>query len=535
MTLSSIQKMGTQKIARLIFFSLVLFFFAGPLEAKDIPLKVIPMTISFQADETFVPKNFRERLSGDWETFCEKFGKNFQVGKGPQGRGIASKVACLDAQFVKDVDQVEDQAGQWNLHFGWKSQGLTLQVTYGNGKKGEVLNLGVIEFPKQFSPDALFTVPEATYYVLNRVYRRLPVGWSAVFQKTDLQWQLSPLDAKSLGVMAPARKLGLYAMRFDPEKKTWIPTLYAIAQPVVSDDNKKQFDREGGEPLEVRWIITPRQKKVRLWAQEIYNPLEKEVDPSFISMADSKGGETLLEGYALEGLKSNQVFFRYGLPFPKGSTVVSQASKIELIGNFGKGIIDGLTVGYEFSPRQSQVEGEDTYSYTWSRMEAGWSFMLGAPQTIDRFATRFKLAPKIGILNMDAYFPLNASENLEFATVASFKVKSQIDLGGELSWELESLNYRLRAWGTAHLSGYILGGANPTKISNQRAGADIAYDVYKTSGGMRFGLLGFGYIEWVTVQQDTTPQLGLNLATSTTASGASYNVTYIGAGLSVTW
>ena len=163
------------------------------------------------------------------------------------------------------------------------------------------------------------------------------------------------------------------------------------------------------------------------------------------------------------------------------------------------------------------------------------TFNLGEPQTIERFASQFKLVPKVGILNMDAYFPLNASQNLEFATVASFEVKRQLDLGAEFSWELESLNYRLKLWATAHISGYVLAGSDPTKVSNQRGGGDLSYDVYKTSGGMRFGLMVFGYLDVVTLQQDTTPQLGLNLATSTTASGASFNVTYIGGGFSVTW
>lgn len=527
-------KTVTRAWVGLIFFSLITALITDPSMAKDIPLRVGTATISFAAEESFVPKNFRMRLGDDWETFCEKFGTNLIVGKGPQGRGIVSKTSCTEIRFVKDVNDVGPGASDgWHLAFSWKSSGVSLGIYYGKGKNS--VEIGKIDFPKQFTPDLLFQAPEATYYVLNRVYRRLPVAWSTVVSKSDLQWQLSPLDAQSVNVMSAARKVGLYAMRFNPEQKIWVPTLFAVAQPLVSEDSKKGFDREGSEPLELRWVVTPKQKKMKLWAQEIYNPLEREVDPSFVTMREAKNSGTLLEGYALEGMKTDTVWLRYGIPFPKGSTVVSQASKIELGVSLGKGILDGLTVNYEFSPRQTQTEGEDTYSYTWSRMEAGWAFNLGSPQTIDRFATRFKLTPKIGILNMDAYFPLNASENLEFATVAAFKAKSQVDMGGELSWEVESLNYRIKVWGTAHLSGYVLGGANPTKIQNQRAGGDISYDLWKSGGGLRIGAMAFGYIDWVTVQQDTAPQLGLNLATSTTASGASYNVTYIGAGLSVTW
>ncbi|RYZ53481.1 MAG: hypothetical protein EOP07_17725 [Proteobacteria bacterium] len=97
------------------------------------------------------------------------------------------------------------------------------------------------------------------------------------------------------------------------------------------------------------------------------------------------------------------------------------------------------------------------------------------------------------------------------------------------------MSYRLKAWASTHLSGYVLAQSNPTKISNQRAGADLSYDIFKTRGGLRVGAMVFGYIDWVTLQKEAAPQLSLNLATSTTASGASYNVTYLGAGFSVTW
>ncbi len=530
-----LQNWMQESVGRTILFVLSLLFSTHSAWSKDVSIKAGTMTISFQAEESFVPKNFRERLGSDWENFCEKFSSNFILGKGPQGRGIANKVNCLAIAFGKDTETPPAIEEGWLLSFGWKGSGFSLSLYYKSKGIKDIHLINKIEFPKQFTPDLLFSAQEASYYVVNRIYRRLPVAWNTVVAKTDLQWQLSPLDPRSLSVFMPARKVGLFALRFDADKKIFIPTLYAVAQTIAADDAKKQIDREGNEPLELRWVIEPKGNKARLWAQEIVNPVEREIEPSFVTMRENRNSGSLLEGYALESLKSAQTIVRIASPFPKGSTVVSQASKAELLVNIGKGPLEGLTFGFEYSPRLSQVDGEDTYSFTWSRTEFGWSFPLGEPQTIDSFATRFKLVPKIGLLSMDAYFPLNASQNYEFATVAAFKVQRQLDLGGEFSWELESLNYRLKLWGTAHISGYILSGSNPTKVSNQRGGGEITYDLYKTSGGTRFGVMAFGYLDVVTLQQDTTPELGLNLATSTTASGASFNVTYIGGGLSLTW
>lgn len=527
--------------ALVIFFTLL---FCGPLSAKepakvsakDIPMKVERMTLSFRADEKFIPKAFRERLGEDWENFCQEFSTNFLVGKGPQGRGIFSKIECESLEYVSSLNDVDPINDPWHFVFTWKSEGFGLNIYFqSKGKKTEPLLLRSIQFPKQLTPDFLFAFPEPKFYVINKIYHVLPMGWSAIFNKADIQWQLTPLQPAMINVMNPPHKIGLFSLAYNAEQKMWVPILYAVAQPVVGDDSSKDFDREGGGPLELRWINTPRQSKMRLWAQEIYNPLEKEQDPAFLTMREGQSNNSILEGYALEGLKSDTVSFRYGIPFPKGTTVVSQAAKVGVIANVGKGVLNGFMLEVEFSPRLEVSDGSETYSYTWTRIETGWSFILGTPLTIDRYATRFKLTPKIGVLSLDAYFPLNASENLEFATIAQFKLSRQIDLGAEFSWELESLSYRLKAWASTHLSGYVLAKSNPTKISNQRAGADLSYDLFKTRGGLRFGAVAFAYIDWVTLQKEVAPQISLNLATSTTASGASYNVTYLGAGLSVTW
>ncbi|MBC7659627.1 MAG: hypothetical protein H7249_07955 [Chitinophagaceae bacterium] len=505
------------------------------VSAKEVPVKSGRMKLSFQAEETFIPKAFRERLGEDWKGFCADFGNNFLVGKGPQGRGIYTKVDCDPIQFVRDADVIPVTDDPWRFVFTWKDDAFGLSVYYqAKGSKKDRLLVTQMVFPKQLTPDFLFGTPESKYYVINRVYRKLPFAWSATFKPTDIQWQLAPLQPQMLSVLVPPRKLGLYSMSYNPESKTWTPVLYAVAQLVVADDSSRNFDRDGSGPMDLRWIQTPRQPKFRLWAQEITNPLEKDADPSFLTMREGKPNSSILEGYALEGLKSNTFTLRYGTPFPKGSTVVSRASKIEFTANFGKGALDGLTFGIENAPRLESHESGETYSYSWTRTEIGWSFILGTPQTIDRFATRFHLTPKIGLLSVNAYFPLNASENLEFATVAEFKLSHQIDMGGEFSWELESLSYRLKVWATTHLSGYLLAPSNPTKISNQRAGADFSYEAWKSKSGYRLGLIGFGYIDWVTLQKQATPQLSL-LTTSTTASGASYNVTYLGLGLSLTW
>ncbi len=508
---------------------------SAPLSAKELPVKIGRLTLSFRADQSFVPEAFRVRLSEDWKHFCADFASNFVVGKGPQGRGIASKTECQPLDF--SGNEVIPTDNPWNVIFNWDAEGFSVTTYFGakgaKGVKGKPNLIMKYVMPDKLTPDLLFSAQEPKFFLLSRIYRQLPVGWTAVFNKTDIEWQLTSLRPAMYAVMNPPRKIALFALAYHVEQKLWIPTLYAIAETIISDDSSKAFGRPGEGPLAVRWVKIPHVAKLRLWAQEIFDPLEPELDAYALGKRDSQE-RGILEGYALEALKSAVFSVRYGVPIPKGATVVSQASKIEGTVSVGRGFFEGFYFGFEHSPRIESKGDNETYSYTWTRMEAGWSFSLGEPQTIDRFATRFRLTPKIGMLSLDAYFPLAGADS-EFATTAQFKLSRQLELGGEFSWELESLSYRTKIWVSNHLTGYVLAPKNPTKISNQRAGADFNYDVFKSRGGLRVGAVAFAYIDWVTLQAEVPSDINFTLVADKTASGASYSVSYFGLGLSLTW
>lgn len=528
----------------LIFFSVALAV-PSRLVAKEVLIKNGKLEIGFLADEKFVPKAFRKRLNEDWDKFCQNFGALFLNGKGPQGRGVFSEANCSALDFTDNTQDLQEVENSWNFIFSWDKDNFSVSIAF-RGKsakaEGSTHIVSRIDFPRQFTPDFLFTYPEALYYVANRIYRRLPFAWNVSLTQDDIQWQLPTLTDQMLGIVAPARRLGIFGLVYDIDRKTWMPILYGTAQPIgIEDSGKRGKDKEdasGAAAYEITWNpLAPRQKMIKLWAQELYPPTEKEIDPTFITVRMKEEDPGILEEYAIEGLHANSIYMRYGIPFPKGNTVVSQSPKMEFNVLFGKGILDGLNLNFDYSPRiTDNVDGE-SYSYTWSRWNIGWSFMLGKPQTINRYATRFKLTPRMGLLNLDAYFPLNAEEDLDFATTAEFRLSNQLDFGGEFSWELESLTYRLKLWGTSNLSGYVFAGSEPTKVSSQRAGADFVYDVYRSKGTFHLGLMAFGYIDWVSLQKETEPEFSGTslLASSTTASGAAYNVTFLGLGLVFVW
>ena len=512
-------------------------FWGQPLFAKKMAIKIDAMTFSFNADQKFIPQNYRQDLNATWIGFCDELGSNFLVGKGPQGRGIVGETECFETEFSPDFKTGSIGNNLWHVAFIWGSKGLSAKIYFRTkGRNSEVVLLEDITFPEQLTPDLLFTSSAAKYHIIGTIYRFLPVEWNRQLKFGDMNWQLKPLDVAMSTVLPPAQKLGLFSLAYDTKVKLWIPTLYAIATPTSGEHATEDFDRFGNNPFEIRWVKQPRREKLRLWMKEIYNPLRADTDTVFLEKsAKEKNARGLFENLALEHLVANTFTLRSAIPYPKGKTVVGQAQKVEAILNVAQGLLNGLYLGLEHSPRVETKNQIETYSYTWTRIEAGWSFSLGLPILLDRFASRFRLTPKVGILSLDAYFPVGSDDNSIESSPSNYHLSRQLSVGGEFSWDFETLAYKWKVWGTSHLSGYVLAPKIPTKVSNQRAGGDFSVNIFKNRDGLKLSALIFGYIDWVALQATEVSDSDETVAEDTSASVASYSATYFGLGLAVTW
>jgi len=513
---------------------IVMMFTNAALLAKAHPVTVRSATFSMHADEKFVPKVYRKRLGDDWKVFCKDFASNFIVGKGPQGRGVFSKVECQPLTFGgNDAGPVLDE-NSWHFEFSWSGKGLSVAIYFQAEARSEgSLPFREFSLPPIMNTDLIFTSQDAKYHLISQTYRQLPMAWNYVFRKEDRQWQMRGLDEPMLAGMPALRKTGLFALTFNAKSGVWAPTLYAIADPITAEEGKRPLDRLGKTALNLRWIRTPHKSQIRLWAQEILDPLDAERDLSFLRR-DSN--HSILERYASENFKADTVSLRYGSPLPRGENVIGQAEKIEATVSIGKGMFEGLWLGAEYSPRRELEDDGKTNSYHWERLGAGWSLILGDTRTIDRFASRFRLTPRLGVLTLDTYLPGESSGDVGADTLTHFKLDRQLEIGQEFAWQIESLSYRGKLWVSTHLSGYLLAPKNATKVSNQRVGADFSFDMYKSRNGLRIGLLAFGYIDWMSLQTRTLIDPNSNLAgVDNTSIGATYSYSYVGLGLSLGW
>ena len=517
-----------------VMMGTLIIFWSTLLFAKNQRLKIEGLRLSFQVDDTLVPSSFRDRLREDWEEFCETFAEGFVVGKGHQGRGISDRFFCSPVDFSNAARTSAPANEAWQFHFSWTPKGLDVSIfhqeTGPNSSRHLLQNL---KFPEQITPANLFASAPSKLYVAESIYRILPVAWSIVLKNQQTTLLLAAPEGSATVRSAP--KLALYTMAFNSVKKIWVPNLYAIAQATSNEDHAANKETgELGTVLEVRWLKTTKRPKVRLWAQEIFDPREGEKELSALNFRVDRN-ETLVGGYAQDSLKSNRVTYSYGLHLPSDDEIVHKAPRTSIALDFGRGLLENFSLDYEFSPLAKTKVASETHHYSWSRLQAGHSFRLGVPNLLERFATRLRLTPKIGVSNMNSYYPLLTGGNEEFPAYADFRFTGQLDLGGAFSWELEAHNFRLKASFSTHLSGYVLADADAVSISNQRMGGDISYQVYKISRGLRLDAIAFGYIDWVSIRKKGVVDSSLESENQTTSTGTSYNNQVFGLGFAVPW
>jgi len=500
--------------------------------SKTSSVEVSDLTLSFRVDETFIPKVYRESLREEWKVFCNSFSKNFIIAKGPQSRGIFNNAECLPIAYNNNRDKLLEQ-NSWKMIFSWDMEGLTISTYYQpKDIRIEPFLVHTYILPEEITPDLLFTNNEAGLFLVSKIYHMLPAAWSIALDKEDSLFELQPFDNPLFDTTAQRRVLGFFTLNFDSIKRMWVPKLYATAEPIEATADARELDDGNNRALRIRWLRPPPKEKFRLWAQTIHDPKERDPQPAFLNRRDI--GPSLLDRYAREKFKTHTATFRYSIPSPRGSTPPGQAPKAEAAVSLGKGRFSGLWAGAEYSSRGSEKLGGRP-AYSWGRQEGGWSFMLGDPHSIGHYSSRFRLTPKIGVLNFQAYLPVETNANAASLTYTKFYVKNALEYGGEFAAEFERHNVRGKIWANIYLAGFSLARRPSTNVSSQRVGAEFSANLYKTRGGVGVAALLVGYVDSVAIQDQKETKTSNIPSVENETFNVDYIYTYTGAGISLSW
>ena len=200
-----------------------------------------------------------------------------------------------------------------------------------------------------------------------------------------------------------------------------------------------------------------------------------------------------------------------------------------------KGALNGLSLAIEKSLSE-EGDAANPSSFSFLRQSASWGISLGLDGQYSKVSSQFRLAPRIGLITLDSRLPVQTLTG-EFDSPLTFRAKNQLELGGELNWQLQMDTYTLWLAAANKLSGYVLKKAGDAKVSNQRLSAVVHYRSPFEPMGITLGLEALLYLDWLSFQNDLTASGDNQQAQASAAESKAVSLTilYLGLGLSLNW
>ena len=495
---------------------------AAEAGSKPKAFKADVLELTFHSDEKTLDPN----RNSDWEKFCEEFGKQFLIGRGPQGRGLFKRKSCRPMSEAPKAGLKSD----WLMAFTSSDKKLSIQGFYKNR------SIFIIPFPSVITPARLFSSPGSMQFAVAQVYRKLPAAWRISLPAGTAQWTLPAFDQSRMPGESRVSHMLFFTLGYDEEQNLWLPKLRAVAKaiqpsPIAQDKAASPF----ALPLVYLQAKSPRPKKVALWAQELHADLDADQGKNLIYLSDAPASsESPQQVKMREYISFSSI--RYLTPVPEGKTAASQSSKFEYLLRLQKGALNGLSLAIEKSLSE-EGDAANPSSFSFLRQSASWGISLGLDGQYSKVSSQFRLAPRIGLITLDSRLPVQTLTG-EFDSPLTFRAKNQLELGGELNWQLQMDTYTLWLAAANKLSGYVLKKAGDAKVSNQRLSAVFHYRSPFEPMGITLGLEALLYLDWLSFQNDLTApddnQLAM-LASAAESKAVSLTILYLGLGLSLNW
>ena len=498
--------------------------YAEGLRAETKPIKINSLALHFLPQNTSDNAEINEL----WVDFCKAFGQRFLIGKGSASRGIFNRYQCFPAE-VKASSKDLSGPNRWIFTFVESPKGFQLEVML----QSEEFHLFTLELPSSLNSETMFSSPEAADYLAMATYRRLPIAWKVSLSVDGKQWLL-PSGVKSSDLLSESDNvLMLYQLHFDSKEKLWLPKLFGQALGKAAQKHSPNDASDSDKVSIEQFNSRDASRPAVLWAQELYKAEPASTGKNSVYLVEvKKTGRTL--GPDGEDENPDEVILSYLLPIPKTSKNGREPSRI----GFELKLLNNAKRDLRITTERSIPLSEDDplgYRFQWSRTQVGYSFKLKPDLNLQQFAPQFRLTPRIGILSVDAFIPVEIEDDTESANF-DLKVQNQFEFGGEIAVELWRRPFRMAAFASNHLAGYLVKGRDSAKVSNQRFGGSLHYRHEIKTWKMAVGLDALAYFDWMTLKRDLVQVDITSLAaTDVAASGISKNSVYLGLGLTLSW
>lgn len=530
--------------------ALLLFAFAtvSPY-AWSVPSPQLPehVDINYISPPEFKNKKEEAKFLKTWKAACTSLARGLTVGKGVWGSGVFKSHACiLNKKRVAGVTSSTPVG--WHLEVSeGRRTGLKMELYHGVGPK-RVLE-SALELPANDRALIMLKNREAADLLALKLMDSLPMSRVIPVESGILSMSHSEKKVrKSPPPIAPP-EYHIYALSFDDETSRWLPTYVGRAnlvkapklEPEIKDGKTpKKKKTPPKEPAAWVWDITldgaPVQEGQVYWAQDSRGRGKNSagIDGSLGFALEPFGySRDFLTAMLFDTLASGYVGIRYGYPITFGDPLISQSTMVSVFAEVRGGPLKGLRWYWDMAPEVSAIVENQELKFGWSRPTLGWSFGMNINSPI---VNRVDVVPKIGVMDFKSRVPLPSIDPDETGGTivgVDFNLKNATSFGGEIGIESATDWFLLRLWGASDIAGIVDTGGDGT-VSSIRGGIDTYWDFVKIGKLFESSLLVFAVGETITLSQraeTTEPAPG----TDQIINGLSYNLAFLGLGISLTW
>lgn len=308
------------------------------------------------------------------------------------------------------------------------------------------------------------------------------------------------------------------------EKDGFYPKIAGSAQ--RSKDLFNSYGSEGSRYVLDSFYAQP--KPSEFMVQKFWQEGEKESNSKQLlnKMTKERSWLSFVDELLFDSLSSSFAGIRYGYNVTSGDEIIANSNFISALIEIRSGPLDGLRYFYDISPEAKRsISGSDNQeSFSWSRGSLGWSFAYEPEGFLGIIAPKIDLVPRVGLMDLNADLYVTASSLNE---VLNFSTKNSLSTGFELGIEHELNRFRTRLWLQSDIAGFIQVKGSDS-IRSIKAGIDLTYDMTKIYM-FDLTLLTFANLESITFTKTSLDSEQTNI------SSLSYNLSFIGLGLLISW
>lgn len=511
-------------------------------EVEDVEVK--SASLQLEVDPALVDVAARRKL---WDAACASLAKALSEGGGAWGMGIFSETRCDAAA----PDFGRGPGGSlWRLKVARAGDDGELRLDLGRDGQEAAATLTV---GRALHPLELLARPELARRVAALLLDELPMIWrlkalTPVKGKPAVLVLRHPaLTHEGLGDSAkippPPKKLNVYGLRWDERAKLWRPRIVGTARRSRVVAPKRGPSGVGRATYAVDQSVAKALAMGPLWAHDAQGAganaqvLGESFRDAYEELAAAQEERLASPLVASASDLLGLVGMRYGVPLLAGNPLLERTSFFGLVVEMRVGPLSGLQYYYDVLPSTSYAERTSNdltaeSSIEWSRHVLGFTFGLPFPWLIERVT----LTPKLGVWNLRATIPGVTDAEGRVSELREFAIDKAISLGAEAGAELRVKRAAFRPWLGVD-SGYSPFGA-AKRVTSRRVGLDL-YVAGPAIGGVRMALLGFLFVENVSLTTDAPPtgagELDADGVSRTTARRIDFVAGYGGGGLALSW